>query len=118
MSQAHRFLVVVAAVAVTVAAGSTANATAPPVGPLPPGPSSPVGTSGGPPGPVALPQRSGVRNWRIARAYDPKVVTEIGEGNLRNAVVVVFRAVGHGKTMLRFALTRGESARAYESRSV
>jgi hypothetical protein len=67
---------------------------------------------------VALPHRSGGRVWRIARAFNGKIVTELTEGALGTVVVLVFRAVGHGSTTLTFALTRGERAKAYEARSV
>jgi hypothetical protein len=57
------------------------------------------------------------RVWRVARAYDSKVVRELGERKLATgAVRVTFRAVGPGRTRIVFALTRGETAHAYAAR--
>ena len=54
--------------------------------------------------------------WRTARAFDARVVAEVSEADVGANVVLVFRAVGPGKTTVTFALTRGETAKAYESR--
>jgi len=118
MSRMYRPLIVAAALVSAVVLASAASATAPPVGPLPVGPSSTIRTSVGQLVSVALPQRSGGRVWRIARAYNGKVVAEVTEGDLGAVVVLVFRAAGHGTTTLTFALTLGERAKAYEARSV
>ena len=118
MSRVHRPLIVIAALASVVVLASPATAAAPPVGPLPAGPSSTVRTSVGQLVSVALPHRSEGRAWRIARPFNGRVVTEMTEGDVGAVVVLVFRAVGHGRTTLRFALTRGERAKAYEARSL
>jgi hypothetical protein len=60
--------------------------------------------------------RSNGRVWRIARQFDSGVVRQVSEGDLGNDVVLVFKAVGKGTTTVSFGLTRGETARAYESR--
>lgn len=104
------------AAAGALAAGAAGSGT--PVGPLPAGPASTVHTTVSQLVSVALPHRSGGRSWRIARAYDAKVVTQVTEGDVGRVVVLVFRAVGRGTTTLRFALTRGERPKAYEARSV
>src|SRR3954454_1369901 len=80
-----------AAAAVLAAAG---GATAPPVGPLPAGPTVRIGTVKGELVAVALPHRAGGRAWRIARPFDAQVL----------------------RPTLTVALTRGERTKAYESR--
>jgi hypothetical protein len=108
-------LTVLAAVAATTAAG--ARATAPPVGPLPAGPTTTVVTSSGELVAVALPHRSGGRVWRIARAFDSKVIRQVSEADVGSNVVLVFKTARAGNVKLAFALTRGETAKALESRT-
>ena len=93
-----------------------ALAAAPPVGPLPSGPTSTISTQKGQLVAVALPHRPGGRVWRIARAFDGNVLKEVTEGDLGAQVVIVFKAAGTGTTAVVFALTRGERAKAYEAR--
>ncbi len=90
-----------------------ARASAPPVGPLPKGPVTEVKTAVGSLISVTLPPpaRAGYV-WRLARRVDPKILGEVGEGNIRKAVVVVFRANGAGKATIAYGLTRGETPRA------
>jgi hypothetical protein len=57
------------------------------------------------------------RVWRVARAYDAQVVRQVGEGESKNGIWVSFRAVAPGKTNVVFALTRGETSRAYAART-
>jgi hypothetical protein len=106
------------AIAVLLAFAADATATAPPVGPLPAGPTSAIETVRGELVAVALPRRGGGRTWRIARAFDAAVAEQISEADVGNSVVLVFRTTGRGRTVLRFGLTRGERAKAYESRTV
>jgi hypothetical protein len=54
--------------------------------------------------------------WRIARPVNAKVVREVSEADVGNSVVIVFKAVGSGNANVFFGLTRGETAKAYESR--
>ena len=65
---------------------------------------------------VALPRRSSGRVWRVARSFNAKIVRQVSEANVGQNVVLVFRVVGNGTTKLVFALTRGETAKAYEAR--
>src|SRR5262249_32594507 len=102
----------------SIASVTAATAAAPPVGPLPPSPLTKVETNKGQLVAIALPQRSKGRVWRVARAFDSSVVTELHEGQIGNTNVLVFRAVGSGTTRLVFALTAGERPKAYESRRV
>jgi hypothetical protein len=104
--------VLVLAAALAVAA----TASAPPVGRLPAGPTSTIRTQTGELVAVALPHRANGRVWRIARPFDSKVLAQIGEADVGNTVVVVFKAKAPGTTTVTLGLTRGETAKAFESR--
>jgi hypothetical protein len=106
-----------AAAAVVLSVAATAAASAPPVGPLPAGPRSTLTTPKGELLAVALPHRSGGRVWRIARPFDSTVLQEVTEGTVGLHVVLVFKTSRAGQTTLAFALTRGETAKALESRT-
>ena len=67
---------------------------------------------------VALPHRSAGRVWRIARTFDSHVIRQVGEADIGTAVVLTFKATGKGTTTVRFGLTKGETAKAFESRRV
>ena len=101
---------------VAAALAAPALATAPPVGPLPKGPTSTIRTQKGELVSFALPRRSGGRVWRVARQFNSRVVRQVSEADAGNSVVLVFKAVGNGTTTVAFGLTRGETAKAYESR--
>jgi hypothetical protein len=109
-----------AVVAVSVAAAivvAPSLAAAPPVGRLPAGPTSTIQTQKGQLVAFALPKRAEGRVWRVARRFDARVVRQVSEGEVASgAVVVVFKAVAPGTTTVAFGLTRGETARAFESR--
>ena len=64
---------------------------------------------------VAGPKRPGGYVWRIARAYNGHVLREVTEGDIGSTVVIVFRAVGRGRTTVVLAETRGERAKAYRA---
>jgi hypothetical protein len=106
---------VAALVLVSIAAG-VGLAAAPPVGPLPAGPTSTINTHKGELVAFALPARSGGRVWRVARAFDSKVLQQVSEANVGNSVVLVFKAAGTGTSTVSFGLTRGERTKAYEAR--
>jgi hypothetical protein len=112
-----RLASIIALATVVTAAASTASASAPPVGPLPPGPKATLTVQAGELVAVALPHRSGGRVWRIARAFDPKVVHEVSEADVGASLVLVFKTSRRGSATLAFALTRGETTRALESRT-
>lgn len=112
----------IAASAPLVAAGSLAAAalsTAPPVGSLPPGPVQTVKSAVGKSFTVTLPKPDAAgRTWRVARAYDARVVRQVAEGTKANgAIWVSYRAVAPGNTNVVYALTRGETARAFAART-
>lgn len=121
MSRIRVLLSTLAALLVAGVAAATSFAQAvdaPPVGPLPAGPTTTVGVTRGESFAVSLPVRVGGRVWRIARPYDAQVVREISEGNVGSYVVVVFAARRRGTATIRFGLTRGERAKAFESRTI
>ena len=47
-----------------------------------------------------------------------RVVRQVGEADVGNAVVLTFKANGKGTATVRFGLTKGETAKAFESRRV
>jgi hypothetical protein len=97
-----------------LALSAPALASAPPVGPLPRPTVTTLKTTRGSLVSVALPKRAG-HVWRIARAFDSRVVREVSEGNLGSSVVLVFKAVGRGHTAIVVAETKGETPRAYRA---
>ena len=107
--------VIGAAVIATAAVAGTTSA--PPVGKLPPGPKSVIQTTKDELVAVSLPHRANGRVWRIARPFRSSVLAQVAESDVGNTVVLVFKAKGRGTTSLVFGLTRGETAKAYESRT-
>jgi hypothetical protein len=96
----------------SLAGASVGRADSTPVGPLPKGPVTQTTIKPGQPFAVALPrakQGSGL-GWRVARAYNTRVVRQVSEGKVGQSVVLVFRVVGRGDTSLVFGLTRGDSS--------
>jgi len=87
-----------------------ARADSTPVGPLPPGPVTTITTKPGLLVAVALPHAGGGLVWRIARRYDARVVKQVSEADVGSSVVLVFKAVGRGRTSIVFALTRGDAS--------
>ena len=106
---------VAACVGSCVLAGA-ARSTAPPIGPLPAGPTAAIQTTRGELVAFALPHRPNGRAWRIAGSVSTKVLREVSEADVGNQVVLVFKATGPGQATVVFGLTRGERPRAYESR--
>jgi|SRR3954449_5056550 hypothetical protein len=109
-----RHAVLIAAAGAAAILAVTAHAAATPVGPLPTGPTTTVSAKRGTLVSVALPLRAG-KSWRVARAYNPRVVAEVTEATVGKQVVLVYRAVGPGSTRVVFGLTRGETRKAYAS---
>jgi hypothetical protein len=116
----HKLRPVALAATLALAAVTTASATAPPVGPLPPGPTTSVRVGLGGGFVVTLPRPAVAGgSWRVARAFDAKVVGQTWEHTTSNGGVELgFAASGAGTTKLVFAVPRGETARAYASRTV
>jgi hypothetical protein len=108
-------LVGAATSAALLVAGTGAEASAPPVGPIPKGPISSVTTQKGQLVAIALPKRGSGLVWRVARSVNPAILQQVSEGNVGQSVVVVFQAKGKGTARVVFALTRGETPRARAS---
>lgn len=112
----HRLFMVCIGVVVLV---STASASVPPVGKLPVGPVAKLQTSVGQLFAVALPGNADqALGWRIARPYDTRVVRGVDEADVGANVVVTYRAVGPGTTRVVYALTRNETPKALEARTL
>jgi hypothetical protein len=109
-----RRITLVAALAAAALLTASVEAAAPPVGPLPNGPTTTIAAKRGTLVSVALPVRVG-KSWRVARPYDSRVVAQVTEGDLGKQVVLVYRATGRGTTRLVFGLTRGETRKAFAS---
>jgi predicted secreted protein len=105
-------------VAVAALSAPAALASAPPVGPLPNGPTTTVKLAVGKSYTARLPQpKVAGRVWRVARPFAGTVVRETGEGDTKTQVWVRFRATGKGSTKVVFAMTRGETSHAYAART-
>jgi hypothetical protein len=119
--QGRHWLVALAATAtltvVSVSVAIAGTAAAPPVGPLPSGPTSTIQTQVGQLVAVALPHRANGRVWRVARTIDPAVLVQVSEADIGANVVLVFKASGKGSAKIVFGLTRGEGSKAYEART-
>lgn len=103
------------AVAAALALAVPAEASAPPVGPLPKGPVTTIVAHKGSLVAVALPHRANGLVWRLARQVNPKVLREVSEADVGKDVVVVYRAAGIGRVRVVYGLTRGETSRAHAS---
>jgi hypothetical protein len=108
--------IVLGALVATAVLAAPALASAPPVGPLPAGPTQQITTQKGQLVAVALPHSSGGRVWRQANVVSSKVLVQVSEGDVGSSVVIVFRAVGTGHTTVTYGLTKGETAHAYAAR--
>ena len=106
----------IASAALVAALTTTAHATATPVGALPAGPTSMIHTQPGQLVAVALPHRAGGKVWRVATTIDPKKLRQVSEADVGSSVVLVYRALEVGRATIEFGLTRGETAKAFESR--
>jgi hypothetical protein len=95
-----------------------AQASAPPVGPLPKGPVTTIVVQHGQLFGVALPRPRGKGQvWRIARHYDGRIVSEVSEGEQLGNIVAAYRAIRPGKATIVYALTLGESTKALQART-
>jgi hypothetical protein len=94
-----------------------ASASAPPVGPLPAGSVSDITADVGTLVAMAFPSHSASAGlgWRGARPVDLAVVRPLWDADVGASVVVVYRAVGVGRTTVVYALTRGETVKALQA---
>jgi hypothetical protein len=65
---------------------------------------------------VALPQRAGGKVWRVAASVDSKRLRQVSEADVGSNVVLIFKALKAGTAKVEFGLTKGETAKAFESR--
>ena len=105
------------ATVVAVLFAGKAVASAPPVGPLPAGPTSTIAVKHGELFAIALPRTRTGRVWRVARPYDGKVVAQVSEGVQRGNVVAVYRALRRGRTTIVYASTLGERTKAFAAQT-
>jgi hypothetical protein len=110
-------IVVVLLAALLAPALQASIASAPPVGPLPPGQATTVSTPAGSLVSIALPGQTASSGlvWRLARNSNGNVLRQISERNVGRDVVVVYRAVGRGQATIAYGLTKGETRKAYKS---
>jgi hypothetical protein len=109
-------LVAIAATTVLTFGVLPASASAPPVGPLPPGQVTTVNAKRGTLVAIALPAQSASSGlvWRLARG-NPSIVRQIAERSVGPAVVVVYRTITPGTARVAYGLTKGETRKAYKS---
>jgi hypothetical protein len=111
-----RLVACAASVALAAILATTATATSTPIGALPPGPTAMIHTQPGQLVAVALPHRTGGKVWRVARSVDPKKLRQLSEADVGPSVVLVYKALAVGNATITFGLTKGETAKALESR--
>ena len=98
------------------AAASSAQASAPPVGPLPKGPVTTIHVQRGLLFAIALPRPGGGLAWRGARLSDATIARPLDEGELNGNIVFTYRAGHTGTTTVVYALTRDETEKALKAR--
>lgn len=104
------------ALALAVALIPAARASAPPVGPLPPGPVTTIDVRSGLLFAIALPKPARGLAWRGARQSDPAIARPLHEAELDGDVVFTYRAGHAGTTTVVYALTKGETPTALQAR--
>ena len=110
-----RSATIIALVCLGMFAG-TSDASAPPVGPLPPSPVTTITTVAQELVSFALPHGQSGLVWRTALDSNPAVAREFAEGDIPgNITVVVFLARKPGTTNVAFGLTSDEHPKAYRA---
>ena len=114
---AFRFALIAAIAGLFVPSVSASVASAPPVGPLPPGQITTISAARGTLVAVALPGQSASSGlvWRLARRVNVRVLRQTSERNIGRDVIVVYRAVSAGDATVAYGLTKGERRKAYKS---
>lgn len=107
----------IAAVATCLLLTAVAEASAPPVGPLPAGRTQTITAHVGDRVALALPKAGNGLVWRLARNVDQRRAVETGETETATEVIVVYRITGKGQVKVRYALTQGETSKAVRSRT-
>jgi hypothetical protein len=111
-----RVLVGVAAAAALAIVALSAQASAPPVGPLPRGPVTAIRVQHGLPFALVVPRPASGLAWRGARLSDATIARPLDEGELNGNIVFVYRAGHTGTTTVVYALTKDEQPRALQAR--
>lgn len=93
-----------------------AQASAPPVGPLPRGPVTTIRVQRGLLFAIVVPRPAGGLSWRGARQSDATVARPLDEGELNGNIVFVYRAGHPGTTTVVYALTKDEQPKALQAR--
>lgn len=108
------FIAAIAA-AVVLSAVPAAVASSTPVGPLPKGPVVLLTVKPKEQFTIVVKKRPAKTGlvWRIARAFNPKVVKQVGEGETATTVWLRFRGAGKGQTKIVLAVTKGETRKAF-----
>jgi hypothetical protein len=109
------FVAVIAGLLVLPVSASVASA--PPVGPLPPGQITTINATRGTLIAVALPGQPSSSGlvWRLAGAVNAKVLLQTAERNSGRDVIVVYKAVSAGGATVAYGLTKGETRKAHKS---
>jgi hypothetical protein len=112
-----RLASIAAIAALLVLPVSASVASAPPVGPLPPGQITTISAARGTLVAVALPGQPSSSGlvWRLARSVNAKVLRQTAERNIGRDVIVVYKAVSAGDATVAYGLTKGEARKAYKS---
>ena len=114
----HLLTSIASGIAAAALAGPAVAVSAPPVGKLPAATTVAYKTIPGKVLTFTLPKPAltgGV--WRVARAYDGEVVQQLGERKLKNGSIrITLETTGPGTTRVIFAVTKGETAKAYAAR--
>ena len=111
-----RWLSIVAIAAGLALCVGAARASAPPVGPLPKGPTTEIRVPHGLLFSLVVPRPKTGLVWRGARRSDATVATPLHEAEVERDIVFVYRAGKPGTTTVVYALTRGETRKAYAAR--
>ena len=104
------------AIALALGTAALAQASAPPVGPLPEGPVTTIRVEHGLLFSIALPKPASGLTWRGARQSDATVARPLEEGELNGKIVFTYLAGRPGTTTVVYALTRGEGPVALQAR--
>lgn len=112
----RRLATTLAVLALAVGAVAAAQASAPPVGPLPKGPVTTIHVRHGLLFALVVPRPKTGYAWRGARQIDVAVARPLDEGELNGNIVFVYRAGRRGTTTVVYALTKDEQQKAYAAR--
>ena len=116
LAMARRLVLVAAAILAVAMVAASAEATAPPVGPLPRGPVTTIHVRHGLLFSMVVPRPGTGLTWRGARQSDATIARPLDEGELNGNIVFVYRAGHVGTTTVVYALTKGEGPRALQAR--